>query len=64
MELATYEGDCTAHTPGCVQDTDITGSLANSITKLGYEFEWIKNVADFDKAEVGGLEILTLEQEN
>lgn len=28
-------------------------SLANSITKLGYDFEWIKDVSDFDKAEVG-----------
>lgn len=27
-------------------------SLANSIEKLGYEFEWIKTVDDFDKAEV------------
>ncbi|ORY35870.1 putative Imidazoleglycerol phosphate synthase [Naematelia encephala] len=26
-------------------------SLANSIKKLGYEFEWIKDVSDFDKAE-------------
>jgi len=30
--------------------TDI--SLANSIKKLGYEFEWIKDASDFDKAEV------------
>ena len=28
-------------------------SLANSIKKLGYEFEWIKDASDFDKAEVG-----------
>lgn len=28
-------------------------SLANSIKKLGYDFEWIKDVSDFDKAEVG-----------
>lgn len=27
-------------------------SLANSIKKLGYEFEWIKDASDFDKAEV------------
>lgn len=27
-------------------------SLANSIERLGYEFEWIKSVEDFDKAEV------------
>ena len=27
-------------------------SLANSIKKLGYEFEWIKEPSDFDKAEV------------
>ncbi|KAK4688263.1 imidazole glycerol-phosphate synthase, partial [Tremellales sp. Uapishka_1] len=26
-------------------------SLANSIKKLGYEFEWIKDVSDFDRAE-------------
>ncbi|KAL7422654.1 Histidine biosynthesis bifunctional protein hisB [Cryptotrichosporon argae] len=26
-------------------------SLANSIKELGYEFEWIKDVSDFDKAE-------------
>ncbi|WVQ85822.1 imidazoleglycerol phosphate synthase, cyclase subunit [Cryptococcus sp. DSM 104549] len=26
-------------------------SLANSIKKLGYEFEWVKDVSDFDKAE-------------
>ncbi|WVO17571.1 imidazoleglycerol phosphate synthase, cyclase subunit [Cryptococcus depauperatus] len=26
-------------------------SLANSIKKLGYEFEWIKDPSDFDKAE-------------
>lgn len=26
-------------------------SLANSIKKLGYEFEWIKDDSDFDKAE-------------
>jgi len=26
--------------------------LANSIKKLGYEFEWIKEPSDFDKAEV------------
>ncbi|OCF33593.1 imidazoleglycerol phosphate synthase, cyclase subunit [Kwoniella heveanensis CBS 569] len=26
-------------------------SLANSIKKLGYEFEWIKDESDFDKAE-------------
>lgn len=28
------------------------GSLANSISRLGYEFEWIKDESDFDKAEV------------
>lgn len=27
-------------------------SLANSIKKLGYEFEWIQDASDFDKAEV------------
>lgn len=27
-------------------------SLANSIKKLGYDFEWIKDASDFDKAEV------------
>lgn len=27
-------------------------SLANSIKKLGYEFEWIRNESDFDRAEV------------
>lgn len=27
-------------------------SLANSIKKLGYEFEWIKSAEDFDKADV------------
>lgn len=27
-------------------------SLANSIKKLGYEFEWIKDASDFDKADV------------
>lgn len=27
-------------------------SLANSIHKLGYDFEWIQTVEDFDKAEV------------
>lgn len=27
-------------------------SLANSIERLGYEFEWIQSVEDFDKAEV------------
>ena len=27
-------------------------SLANSIHKLGYDFEWIKEASDFDKAEV------------
>lgn len=27
-------------------------SLANSIERLGYEFEWIKSAEDFDKAEV------------
>lgn len=27
-------------------------SLANSIERLGYDFEWIKSVEDFDKAEV------------
>ncbi|KAL1409790.1 Histidine biosynthesis bifunctional protein hisB [Vanrija albida] len=26
-------------------------SLANSITKLGYDFEWIKDESDFDKAD-------------
>ncbi|ORX41189.1 putative Imidazoleglycerol phosphate synthase [Kockovaella imperatae] len=26
-------------------------SLANSIRKLGYDFEWIKDASDFDKAE-------------
>jgi hypothetical protein len=31
----------------------LTCSLANSIKKLGYEFEWIKDASDFDKAEVG-----------
>lgn len=30
----------------------LTCSLANSIKKLGWEFEWIKSVEDFDKAEV------------
>jgi hypothetical protein len=30
----------------------LTESLANSIKKLGYEFEWIKEPSDFDKAEV------------
>lgn len=27
-------------------------SLANSISKLGYEFSWISTPADFDKASV------------
>lgn len=27
-------------------------SLANSIERLGYEFEWIQSPEDFDKAEV------------
>lgn len=27
-------------------------SLANSISRLGYEFEWIESVEDFDKADV------------
>jgi glutamine amidotransferase/cyclase len=27
-------------------------SLANSISRLGYEFEWIQSVEDFDKADV------------
>jgi glutamine amidotransferase/cyclase len=27
-------------------------SLANSLAKIGYEFEWIKSPEDFDKAEV------------
>lgn len=27
-------------------------SLANSISKIGYEFEWIKTPEDFEKAEV------------
>lgn len=27
-------------------------SLANSIHKLGYEFEWITKVEDFEKADV------------
>lgn len=26
-------------------------SLANTLTKLGHEFTWIKDVADFDKAD-------------
>ncbi|TXT03896.1 hypothetical protein VHUM_04319 [Vanrija humicola] len=26
-------------------------SLANSITKLGYDFEWVKDESDFDKAD-------------
>ena len=30
-------------------------SLANSIHKLGYDFEWIQTVEDFDKAEVSFL---------
>lgn len=30
-------------------------SLANSIKKLGYEFEWITDASDFDKAEVRSL---------
>ncbi|KAK1922935.1 putative Imidazoleglycerol phosphate synthase [Papiliotrema laurentii] len=29
----------------------LTASLANSIRKLGYEFEWIKDASDFDKAD-------------
>ena len=33
----------------------LTSSLANSIKKLGYEFEWIKEPSDFDKAEVSPL---------
>jgi hypothetical protein len=32
----------------------LTASLANSIRKLGYEFEWIKDASDFDKADVSG----------
>jgi hypothetical protein len=36
-----------------VDQADI--SLANSIKKLGYEFEWIKKPSDFDKAEVNTL---------
>jgi hypothetical protein len=31
---------------------ELTYRLANSIKKLGYEFEWIKEPSDFDKAEV------------
>jgi glutamine amidotransferase/cyclase len=27
-------------------------SLANSLGKIGYDFEWIKSPTDFDKAEV------------
>lgn len=27
-------------------------SLANSLTKLGHSFEWIKSAEDFDKATV------------
>lgn len=27
-------------------------SLANSITRLGYNFQWISSPADFDKATV------------
>jgi hypothetical protein len=30
----------------------LTSRLANSIKKLGYEFEWIKEPSDFDRAEV------------
>lgn len=33
--------------------TGADSSLANSIKKLGYEFEWIKDPSDFEKAEVG-----------
>lgn len=33
-------------------EMELTYSLANSIKKLGYEFEWIKEPSDFDKAEV------------
>jgi hypothetical protein len=33
----------------------LTYRLANSIKKLGYEFEWIKEPSDFDKAEVSPL---------
>lgn len=32
-------------------------SLANSLAKIGYEFEWIKSAEDFDKAEVSTLNI-------
>lgn len=35
-------------------------SLANSIHKLGYDFEWIQTVEDFDKAEVGVLPLRLL----
>lgn len=34
---------------------DVLGSLANSVKKLGYEFEWIKDESDFDRAEVNDL---------
>lgn len=40
---------------------ELTYSLANSIKKLGYEFEWIKEPSDFDKAEVNTL-LLDLEK--
>jgi hypothetical protein len=33
-------------------EMELTYRLANSIKKLGYVFEWIKEPSDFDKAEV------------
>lgn len=30
-------------------------SLANSIHKLGYDFEWVKDASDLEKAEVSSL---------
>lgn len=36
---------------------ELMGSLANSIKKLGYEFEWIREPSDFDRAEVSQLNL-------
>lgn len=33
-------------------------SLANSIHKLGYDFEWVKDASDLEKAEVSVLSVI------
>lgn len=39
------------HSPFVASRTDVR-SLANSIRKLGYDFEWVKSPQDLDKADV------------